>query len=472
MRALALSILLVTAALPANAQPPKPPAAPPLPVGQVLEKIVTQLDPAESYALYLPTSYKADRSWPILYAFDARSHGTMVAERFRAGAEKYGYIVASSNNSASDGPVTPNMSAMRAMWADTHARFPIDDKRVYAAGFSGTVRFACNLALTAPGSITGIIGASAGFPFETRPKKDNPFLFYGTVGDRDFNYYEVLDLDDDLTALGLPHRIELFPGPHDWMPEDLATEALGWMDLHAMKAGLRAKDPALVEELWAADLARGKALEATGLLDAWRLYSGMTIDYAGLVKPETLAEMSAKVAGIAAQPAFQKEKKDRLERNKRDKDYLARAPQAMATEDVSEAVTDLRIHELKKKAESADLQENLSARRLLNTLIGQTSFYLPEMYTAKGQHERAIFVLSIAAEILPDSPEVWYELAAANARNGSKKKALENLRKAVEKGWNDIPRLEVEAAFAALRKDKGYQEIVAEIRKKPAGSGT
>ena len=64
----------------------------------------------------------------------------------------------------------PNFTAMHALWADTHARFAIDDSRVYAAGYSGTVRFACILALTAPGTIAGIIGAGAGFPFGSTPK--------------------------------------------------------------------------------------------------------------------------------------------------------------------------------------------------------------------------------------------------------------------------------------------------------------
>ena len=82
----------------------------------------------------------------------------------------------------------------------------------------------------------------------------------------------------------------------------------------------------------------------------------------------------------------------------------------------------------------------MSARRLLNTVLVQTSYYLPEMYTEKGEHDRAIFVLSIAVEIVPDSPDVWFELAAANARKGAKKKAIENLRKAVEKGWTDLSR--------------------------------
>lgn len=468
MRALVLSALFIAAALPATAQPP---AVPSLPAGQIIEKVVTQADPAQSYALYIPTSYKPGRSWPILYAFDARSNGKLVAERFRAGAETYGFLVASSNNSASDGPVSPNVAAMRAMWSDTHARFSIDDKRVYAAGFSGTVRFACNLALTAPGSIAGIIGAGAGFPFETKPAKDTPFVFFGTVGERDFNYYEVMDLDGQMTALGLPHRIELFPGSHEWMPEDLATRALGWMELQAMKKGLREKDPALVEALWASEAPRIAAL-GPDLVEAQRFYASLAADFEGLYKPEAVAEIRKKAETLAASDQYRKEKKARQERNERDKAYVARAPQALASGDLSQALTDLRIHELKKQAESADHAENMAARRLLNTVLVQTSYYLPQMYTGRGQHDRAVFVLSIAAEIVPDSAEAWYELAAAHARNGSKKKAIENLRKAVEKGWNDLPRLEGEAAFAPLRKEKGYQEVVAEIRKKPEGSGS
>lgn len=441
-----------------------------LPRGQVVPKVVAQADPSQSYALYVPTSYRPDRKWPILYAFDARSNGTLVAERFRAGAERYGFLVASSNNSASDGPPGPNVAALRAMWSDTHARFAVDDKRVYATGFSGTVRFACNMALSAPGTIEGIIGAGAGFPFETKPTRDTPFVFFGTVGDRDFNYYEVVDLDGQMSALWLPHRIEIFPGGHEWMPEELATRALGWMEVQAMRKGLREQDPKLIAELWAADLERARALEASGdLVEAHRLYAGLASDFAGL--HEGVADAAKKAAEIAASETFKKESKARQDRNERDKDYIAAAPRALSTPDLSQALAQLKIRDLKKQADSSDKQESLSARRLLNTVLVQTSYYLPQMFTGQGQHDRAIFALSIAAEIVPDSAEVWYELAASHARKGAKKRALENLRKAVEKGWADLPRLEEEEAFASLRQDKGYRELVAEIGKKKPAAG-
>lgn len=431
-----------------------------LPRGQLVEKVVTRADASQSYTLYLPKAYRPDRQWPILYVLDARSNGRRAAERFLAGAERYGFLVASSNNSLSDGPVEPNVVSMRAMWADTHSRLSIDPRRVYAAGFSGTVRFACQRALAAPGTIQGVVAAGAGFPFETKPTKDTPFLYYGTVGDRDFNYYEVLDVAEAMTELGLPHRVEVWAGPHDWMPEELATRALGWLELQAMKKGLREKDAALVQALWSDDLARARALESSDLPEAHRLYTRMAEDYRGLVDAEALNEVAVQVSKIAASDAFKKERQLREEREQRDKQYLAAAPKAMNTADLAQALKDLRIEELKQQAKSSDPEESLAAKRLLNTLAGQTGFYLPRMFTEQGNHDRAVFVLSIAATIAPDSPEVWYEIAAAHARKGSKKKALENLRKAVEKGFSDGARLQAEPAFAELRKDKGYQEIV------------
>jgi len=430
------------------------------------EKVVIQADPSQSYVLYLPNAYRPDRKWPILYVLDARSNGLEAGKRFLAGAERYGFIVASSNNSFSDGEREPNIVAMRAMWADTHYRLAVDTRRVYVAGFSGTVRFACQRAIAAPGTIEGVIGAGAAFPFETKPTKDTTFLYYGTVGDRDFNYYEVLDLADDMTDLGLQHRIEVWPGPHAWMPEELATRALGWLELQAMRKGLREKDAALVQALWAEDLARARALEATDLPEAHRLYARMADDYRGLAEAEALNEIAVQVSRIAAMDAFKQERKIRQERNLRDKQYLAAAPKAMSTSDLAQALKDLRIEELKKQAKSADPGESLSAKRLLNTLSGQTAFYLPRMFTQTGNHDRALFVLSIAAEINPDGSWIWYEIAAAHARKGSKKKALESLRKAVEKGWTDLPSLEAEPAFAALRQEKGYRELMAEVAKK------
>lgn len=465
------ALALAAAASPLLAEPA--PAAE-LPRGVVIEKVEVSAQPRYSYALYLPTGYRPDRAWPILYAFDARKHGKLVAERFQAAAETYGWIVAGSNDSMSDVAMAPGLEIMRAMWVDTHARLAIDDLRAYAAGFSGTVRLACTLGLTAPGTIAGVIGASAGFPTDRPPTKDVPFVFFGTVGDRDFNYYEMAELEETMTRLGLPHRIEPFEGGHTWPPEELAARAVGWMELQAMKAGKRARSAEIVEALWAEDLRRARSQEAAGrVLAAHHTWSAMAADYAGL---RDVAAAERKAAELSASEAFKTGAQERSARHRRDVEYLEQAPQILARSNpvnavegpvtVKKVAAELKIPELKARAGSADPQESLSAQRLLNLTLVQTAYYLPRMFTGKGEHDRALFMLSIAAEIRPDDPEIWYEMAAAHARKGrsGRKKALEALRKAAEHGWTDAALIEREPAFDGMRQDEAFRQIVGRIK--------
>ena len=75
-----------------------------------IDKVVCAGDQAQSYALYVPAGYSADREWPVLFAFDPGARGRVPVERFREAAERYGFIVAGSNNSR-NGPMTVSIDA-------------------------------------------------------------------------------------------------------------------------------------------------------------------------------------------------------------------------------------------------------------------------------------------------------------------------------------------------------------------------
>src|SRR5882724_4583455 len=88
-----------------------------LPRGEIIAKVQCRDDASQSYALYLPSAYTPDREWPVIFAFDPGGRGLNPVERYRGAAEKYGYIVAGSNNSR-NGPWAISTSAVSAMTHD------------------------------------------------------------------------------------------------------------------------------------------------------------------------------------------------------------------------------------------------------------------------------------------------------------------------------------------------------------------
>ena len=462
-------LLLPSALFAADAADTAPPS---LPRGELIERIATVRDPGLTYALYIPTHYRTDRPSPILYAFDARGDARDLVNRLRTGAERYAWIVASPDNASDAIPMEENFKVMSGLWADTHARLAVDDRRVYAFGFSGLSRFACMLGLTAPESLAGVIGASGGFPLGHPPTRDTPFPFFAMVGDKDFNYYELLDLDDKLAALGLPHRVEVFPGVHELPPEALATQALGWMELQAMKRGTREKSPAVIAAQWQESFAQARALDEAGRpLQADRAYAALAADFAGLADAKSLEDAARRRAALQATEAFQRQRAEQQERDRRDRDYLEKVPRILAAanpevraDSLGHALADLAIPELKRRATSAvDPEERLAAERLLSAVSIQTGLHLPLEAAERKQYDRAIFDLQIAAEIDPQVPRIPFRLAVTWAQKGDRRKALDALALAVEKGWTDLVALESERAFDPLRQSDEYKTIVTAL---------
>jgi poly(3-hydroxybutyrate) depolymerase len=238
-----------------------------LPVDHVIPAVACLNNPAQGYALYLPPGYTPTRAWPVIYAFDAGGRGLTPVERYRAAAAQYGFIIAGSNNSRNRSTEWPQ--AVQAMSADVATRFNVDGRRIYLAGMSGGSRVALSVALSSP-DIAGVVASSAGYP-DSVPRKSLPFVLFGTAGTEDFNHLEMRLLDRELTT---PHHLSIFQGGHTWLSSDLAIEAVEWLEIQAMRAGIKPKDPREIDlifdkrtahlSLTATDAATFLALQAVG----------------------------------------------------------------------------------------------------------------------------------------------------------------------------------------------------------------
>src|SRR4030095_10984090 len=99
--------------------------------------------------------------------------------------------------------------------------------------------------------MAGVLASSAGY--STAFHKSERFPLFGSAGTEDFNYREMRAVDRLMTS---PHRVEVFEGGHAWLPNDMATRGVEWMEIQAMKNGRRARDETLVADLFAKRVAR------------------------------------------------------------------------------------------------------------------------------------------------------------------------------------------------------------------------
>lgn len=460
MRALCFSVVLglISSSAPAQPAPSELPAP-----GVLAER---DAGAGQSYVLVLPPGYDPQKRWPILYVLDTDERGRLAAEKFTAGAARFGYVLASSNNSRANVPGDPNTPALNAMWNDTHARLALDPRRAYIAGFSGTARFATRAARHVGGQLAGVIGCGAGFPPGEPPARGLPFAYYGLVGDRNFNYTEMMDLRESLRSLDVPHAFSVFAGRHEWPPPEQTTRALAWMELRAMASGLRPADPAFVKTQLEERRAEARAVDMAGSeLAALETLRALSTDFAGL------ADVSAetdRMRALESSPALKRAREAEQRRARNEAAELARV-RAVITRALVEDETGPRIpsrvaHELglddlRGRAEKGDL----AAGRILSEITAQTGFFLPRQSRDRGDLETTVLLLGVATLAAPDRPNLWLSLAAAEARRGSRAKAKDALTKAIAAGLIDRESVKTDPDLSALMKFPEFQDLLARI---------
>src|SRR5262245_50527384 len=440
-----------------------------LPAGAIIERVVCQKDATQSYALYLPSTYPSDRRWPMIYAFDPGARGAVPVKLYREAAEKYGYIIAGSNNSR-NGPNVPLGEIIQALWEDTHTRLVLDDRRIYTTGFSGGARVASSVASINPGRVAGVILQGAGFHPRLNVTKELSFIVYGLVGSEDFNYFELKQLDRALAEAGVPHRLKIFEGAHSWAAADDCTSAVGWMELHAIKTGLRAKDQTLLDTFFVEALSHARTWQGANRPGgAFAAYETLAADFRGL---RDVNEFEQKSAAIKASPAFKdelkREKSEEQSYNLRFRDFARLREQMKKLEEHDNALADARriIAALKKQADGNSGFERREARRLLSLYSVSLREEANQQRYNKNYRD-LLDSLVLANEVRPDQPQTLYQLAAAHALNNNKKQSFDALKRAIEKGWQDAAEIEQNPAFDSIRRDTMYRQLLETIQTKP-----
>lgn len=458
-----------------------------IPKGQVIEKVVCAGNPTQSYALYLPSNYDATRKWPILYAFDPGARGKIPVERFKEAAEKFGWIIVGSNNSRNS-TLQSSIESWNAMTRDTTERFSIDDARAYAAGFSGGARVAILFATQCNDCLAGVIASGAGFPGGIEPATTMHFPLFAAAGTEDFNFAEVKSLEESLARANMTYQIETFAARHEWLPSSVAIDAVGWMELLAMKSGRRERDAQFIESWMNTKLKQAREFEgARKGYEAYQIYRELSSALKGL---RDVAAFENKLSQLRESREVRDAIRDEQQQIKKQRELegqlagLVAATGRMklqadaagaATNDRtgdepidSEARLDALLVELNKQAKGK--QDTATRRIARRVLEGQYVALFERGYGLlqnQKRYDEATRVFLLATKVAPDRPNAFYYLASAYGAKGDKKKSLKALQTAVDKGFSDAAALAGNKAFDSMRDDPQFQTIISALKTRP-----
>ena len=442
----------------------------PLPTGQIIETVSCTQDPEQTYALYLPAAYTPAKAWPILYAFDPDARGIAPVKRYKDVVEKYGFILAASNNSRNFS-AQESLRGTSAMWQDTHARFSIDPRRTYTTGFSGGARMAGTVAARCDScKIAGVIAHGAGYPNGARVEGER-LPYFLSVGDQDFNWLEVIGIRREREELGLPYRVQVFAGSHQWAPEAVFEEAVEWMQLKAMQSGSQQRDEAFIDRDWQktqsqAENAR-KQGDAMAELNSLR---SLVSDFSGLRDVTAYqAQLNELKASATLKEALKKEQEqiatqqslmDEISPKISSLGKLQGEERMTMRSEILGAMTHLKDEGAHNKNE----QKRLVFARSFNGLwaqgveAGQAEFEAKHMATAQDYFQ-------LMGE-LDDDPWPALLLAETHTAMGNRKQAIKDLREAVKRGVKRPEVFEKDRNLQALASEADFQKLVAEMKSK------
>jgi tetratricopeptide (TPR) repeat protein len=443
-----------------------------LPRGTVIPGVSCLSDTGQHYALYLPSIYDDDPEYefPVIYAFDAAARGTVAVELFREAAEKFGYIIAGSNVSE-NGPWEPILKASETMMKDVEARFRIDQARRHTAGFSGGARVASSLAVLY-GTFEGVIGCGAGFSPNYPPHFDLEFCYFGIIGNRDFNYQEMLRLDDWLSKFNIDHQIHEFAGGHEWPPAEVLSNAVLWLEFKAMKNDLKWVDYGMREDYYEDRMkmiqnarqmgntyfAYNEAVELKNYLDGVRRLDDVDSIVNGLKNDEKVKAESANLRRI-----LEEERGYYKSYNEAFSEYRRNYEDGM-TEVKPLSWWKEQVKIAGSKIDQSDSQmEYLLGRRMID-FIWRMAYQQYEAVMGTELEPVARNYLEIWAIVQPDAISPYFYLAKYYTSQGKYPKALNYLKEAVDKGLDDPALVEGDTVLVRLTYLPEYQPIGARIR--------
>ena len=426
--------------------------------GQLTDTVRCAADTTFTYALYLPEDYQPGEGSPVLFFFDAHKRGKLPVNKYRSLADKYGYILAGSYNSTNGQSQIERLKAIRLMMDDVSSRFNIEPERIYTGGFSGGARVAAYVPLFYK-KIAGTVGCAAGFP-QITGQPNTGFAYIALVGDKDFNYLELKNLDRSLEGSGIRHFLRIYDGKHDWAPEEVMEDAFLFFQFEAMRKRNIPVNKKLVRKF--AEINNDSVEKASDNRDwlGMAYWLNRAVVYlSGIGDVEKDKNLLAKLKN---NPQYQKHLQEELQREKTEHELQQSYVRAMENRGKDWWIN--TVNDLEKAAKNGDNKEqSLMNTRLLNYL-SLVSYMYATNALRNNNLEQADKYLTIYEMVDPENPEVYYLKAVRLAKLKKDKEALVQLQKAAGCGFKEYKRMANDKNLTALKADADFQKVLEKVK--------
>jgi len=408
-------------------------------IGKVIDAVACAADAGQTYAAYIPVTGNK-KALPVIYFFDPHASGSLPLNKYKALADKYGFLLIGSNNSKNGNDWQVTEAIWQILSDDTKKRFKIDAQRIYTAGFSGGAKVASFEALNHP-EIKGVIANGAGLP-DGAAVGNYAFSFTAITGEGDMNMTDLVAVSKEFDKTNTHHRLMIFNGKHEWTPEKTMDVAFAGFQFDAMRTRLLPVNTAFINSFVTNSKKTVDAYtKANNLLKAVQecvlagnLVKGLSAD---------AAWFTTKATALSGQGAYKKQEQERQQLLEKEQTIKAQYAQQLNNGDMEYWKKEIADLQTKAKAVTA---EGAMYQRLLAFLSLAFYSYSNQLV---GNHRDvgAEYYVNLYKMVDPTNSEAWYFSAVLHARSNDMAAVEADLLKAVEYGFNDKARMHSQNDF-------------------------
>ncbi|MCF4102067.1 hypothetical protein L1I30_10345 [Gillisia sp. M10.2A] len=397
----------------------------------------------ESFSLYLPTNFDKDKMWPVIFVFDPMGRGRNTAHLFLPGAEQQGYIVASSNNISFKDSLSANVDVALRLMNKTFNYFPIDNNRVYTAGYKEGAVVASAIPAIYP-NIQGVLAVDDFWSTQNYLGKDSNFSVVALIGEKDANIYKLQQVQYFLNKSGHTASLYSYNSNNEWPGAEMISQALAEFSLQSMSKGLKHINNELINDLYNQDVEISERLRRS--LQPYKAYQyleKMEMKYALFDKKDDIRNLQKE---IKKEHLFKEQRREynraKIKESQLKEEYIYYFEEDVYTVNFENiAWWKNQVKELEEMQKSKVEAQSEMAYRIQGFLQVMSSENFSKIKQERAGIDRKIYSAVLQTVFKKDDPEAYLYIISQSANDGDYYTALLYLEDLLKTGYKDLEEL-------------------------------